>query len=112
MLWIALLPEPANASSPSSDALAGIASWALQFTPRVAILEAVAVGLEVEASARLFGGKRALLTRIREEAEQLGITRRARAPTSLAALALARSGISNGFAKPLAVLLTACRWNA
>ena len=105
MLCIALLPEPANASSPSSDALAGIASWALQFTPRVAILEAVAVGLEVEASARLFGGKRALLTRIREEAEQLGITRRARAPTSLAALALARSGISNGFAKPLAVLL-------
>ena len=105
MLWIALLPELADVSSPSSDGLAGIASWALQFTPRVAILEAVAVGLEVEASMRLFGGQRALLTLIREEAEQLGITRRARAPTSLAALALVRAGVSNGFVKPLASLL-------
>ena len=41
MLWIALLPEPADASSPSSDALAGIASWALQFTPRVEIVLAL-----------------------------------------------------------------------
>ena len=51
MLWVALLlpNEP-----PPDDALRGLATWALQFTPRVATLDE-AVVMEVEASTRLFG---------------------------------------------------------
>jgi protein ImuB len=101
MLWVALLPE----SPPSTDALSGLATWCLQFTPHVAILEASAVGMEVEASARLFGGKRALAQRIRDEAPELGVQVLSWAPNSLAALALARAGVRNGFARPLEQML-------
>jgi protein ImuB len=64
-----------------------------------------AVLMEVEASVRLFGGKRALRDRAVDEARDLGVVALAWAPTSLAALALARSGIESGFRKPLAELL-------
>lgn len=54
MLWAALLPDTApRDSSPSTEVLHGAAMWALQFTPRVAILEAPAVVMELGASARL-----------------------------------------------------------
>ena len=60
MLWAALLlPPRTDATPPSDDRLRGLAIWALQFTPRVAISDE-AVLMEVEASTRLFGGKRAL----------------------------------------------------
>lgn len=61
--------------------------------------------MEVEGSARLFGGKRKLAARVREECEGLGVAFLAWAPTSLGALALARAGVRNGFAKPLDQLL-------
>jgi protein ImuB len=64
-----------------------------------------AVLMEVEASVRLFGGKRALRDRVVDEARDLGVVALAWAPTALAALALARSGIESGFRKPLAELL-------
>jgi protein ImuB len=64
MLWAALLLPPGpDGAPPSDEALRGVATWALQFTPRVATSEE-AVLLELEASARLFGGKRALRDRI------------------------------------------------
>ncbi len=108
MLWAALLPDvDPTAPSPSTDALDGTATWALQYTPRVAVVEASAVAMELSASTRLFGGKRTLVERIRNEAAQLGLKAPSWAPTSLAALALARAGLTNGFGKPLAQVLDA-----
>jgi protein ImuB len=78
----------------------------LQFTPRVAIFED-AVVLEVEASVRLFGGKRALRDRIVQESVELGSRQAAWATNSVAALALARAGIENDFKRPLEDLLDA-----
>jgi len=99
-----LLPDP---QPPSTDALDGLATWCLQYTPSVAILEASAVGMEVEASARLFGGRRALVQQVRDACAELGVGSLSWAPNSLAALALARAGVRNGFAKPLPELLDA-----
>lgn len=105
MLWLALrLPASADAPPPSRDALTGIAIWALQFTPRVAVLDECVVA-EVEASVRLFGGKRALRDRILTESQELGVTSISWATNSLAAVALARAGVENGFKKALDVLL-------
>ena len=63
--------------------------------------------MEVEASVRLFGGKRKLVERVRDEAGDLGVRQLSWAPTSLAAVALARAGKSNGFARPIEQLLDA-----
>ena len=112
MLWAALLPNhlPCDESR-RTEATSGLATWCLQFTPRVAVIEALsaspAVVMEVEASARLFGGKRRLVERIREESPDLGVRQLSWAPTSLAAVAIARAGRSNGFAKPVDQLLDA-----
>jgi len=105
MLWSALLLPPADAApSPTEGALRALAIWALNFTPRVAIDDG-AVLMEVEASTRLFGGKRALRDRVFNESKALGAISLAWASNSLAALALARAGIENGFRKPLEALL-------
>jgi len=63
------------------------------------------VVFEIESSARLFGGKRQLVRRLRDEARALGVENAAWAPTSLGALALARAGLRNGFGRPLAEIL-------
>lgn len=110
MLWAALLPnQPSSDESRRTEALAGLATWCLQFTPRVASIEpasdAPAIVMEVEASVRLFGGKRALVQRVRDECVDLGVRQLSWAPTSLAAVAFARAGVSNGFSKPLEQLL-------
>lgn len=107
MLWAALsLPCAPDGTPPSSDALHGLATWALQFTPRVAISDE-AVILEVEASTRLFGGRRGLHDRIVGEARELGVGAVAWAPNSLAALACARAGVANGVHRPLPEVLDA-----
>lgn len=107
MLWAALsLPCAPDGIPPSSDALHGLATWALQFTPRVAISDE-AVVLEVEASTRLFGGRKGLHDRIVGGARELGVVAIAWAPNSLAALACARAGVANGMRKPLPELLDA-----
>ena len=112
MLWAALLPDslPCDESR-RTEATSGLATWCLQFTPRVAVIEALsespAVVMEVEASTRLFGGKRRLVERVREESTGLGVRQVSWAPTSLAAVAMARAGQSNGFAKPIEQLLDA-----
>jgi protein ImuB len=61
--------------------------WALQFSPRVCVMEA-SVLLEASGSERLFRGRRALLGRIQEQAKLQGVPCMAAAPTALAALAL------------------------
>ena len=101
MYWAALLLDKPSDAASLHDDLQGLATWALQWTPRVAIVDE-AVCIEVEASLRLFGGKRALRERIRTEGAELGLAIASWAPTSLAALAFARGGIENGFARPLA----------
>ncbi len=80
--------------------LRGVATWALQFTPRVAIVEE-AVLLEAESSLRLFGGQQALHRRIAQEARELGVEAIAWATTGLGALALARAGVHGGARQPL-----------
>ena len=111
MHWLALLcsPEPTeNDRAGSAARLQALAWWALQFTPRVARLED-AVVLEVQGSLRLFGGAAALHERLQQGAIKagLGLLRLAWAPSSLGALALARSGVSEGLSRPLAELLDA-----
>jgi protein ImuB len=105
LLWIALLPgEVPPSSSDSEDAPASIlpaedqaldalslAWWALQFTPRVALLDEGVV-LEVQASQRLFGGSQNLKRLVVQGAASLGWTRWACGPTALATLARARHG--------------------
>jgi protein ImuB len=111
MLWSALRLNTSQAGSPSPtdvDALKGVATWALQFTPRVA-LASDAVLMEVQASTRLFGGKRALRDRVVQEAAELGVIQVAWCTTGLAALALAREGRENGFRKPLEATLDELR---
>jgi protein ImuB len=103
MLWAAhLLPPGPDATIPSNETLRGVATWALQFTPRVAVSED-AVLRDVEASVRLFGGKRALRDRVVLEGAQQGVTSFAWATNSLAAHA--HASIENGFKRPLAELL-------
>jgi len=108
MLWVALLlsPRPDDTPPSNDDALRGLATWALQFTPRVAVA-ADAVVMEVEASVRLFGGKRALRDRVVEQSKELGVGQVSWAPTSLAAIAFARAGRENGLRGTLSELLDA-----
>ena len=100
--WAALIIPPPDTSSFIDSH--GIAVWALQFTPRVAHLDE-AVVIEVESCLRLFGGEESLRARVTQESREQGVESISWAPTSLAALAFARSGVSNGFTEPLAKLL-------
>lgn len=104
MLWLALLIRPAPSMPPLDDKLRGLSMYALQYSPRTAIVED-AVVVEVEASVTLFGGRRTLRDRIVAEVLELGVDSLAWAPTSLAALALARAGRENGVREALSTLL-------
>lgn len=105
MLWSALLlPRRDETASPTDPALEALALWALQFTPRVAVADE-AVVMELAASVRLFGGWRALRERVAQEGTELGVEKMAWAPNSLAALALARAGLENGWRQPLGEVL-------
>lgn len=116
-MWAALLPTACDSANPPHTeaaateplAIESLATWCLQFTPRVALVEAgsawEAVVMELAASVRLFGGKRRLVERVKADATELGVARLAWAPTSLAAIALARAGQSNGFRAPLPEVL-------
>ncbi|MFN9472699.1 Y-family DNA polymerase [Acidovorax sp.] len=102
-IWAALLPIKSPESCTAID-LPALAVWALQFAPRVAIVED-AVLIEIGASARLFGGLEHLRVQIEKEAKELGVESIAWAPTGTAALALARSRVPDGFAAPLPAIL-------
>ena len=110
MFWAAVLPDiQSTDASRRTDAVQGLTTWCLQFTPRVAVIEPDSVFpgvvMELEASIRLFGGKRKLVQRVRDECADLGVKQLSWAPTSLAAVAIGRAGVSNGFSKPLEELL-------
>jgi protein ImuB len=105
MLWSALLPSTAHGTAPRTEATQrALATWALQFTPRVALVDE-AVLMEVQSSVRLFGGRRALRDRVLGEGREVGVAQIAWAPNGLAALALARAGIENGFKRTLDAVL-------
>jgi hypothetical protein len=110
MWWAALLfPLRCDGTPPPIDVLLGPAAWALQFTPRVAVVEE-AVVMELQASVRLFGGRRALRDRIAGAVAELGASALAWAPNSLAALAFGRAaheGLHNGAQPALAERLDA-----
>jgi protein ImuB len=75
-------------------ALAGIAAWAMQFTPTVSLASTNEVLLEISGCLRLFGGSRVLAGRIRAGLAELGYrTNVTLAPTPTAALLLARHGV-------------------
>ncbi len=103
MHWAALLTNDRSVNTLCIDPK-GIAVWALQFTPRVA-LSGQTVLLEVEQSLRLFGGEGRLHQLVEEGATELGVSVFAWAPTSLAAIACARVGIHDGFAGSLVKVL-------
>ncbi|MEO8164586.1 MAG: DNA polymerase Y family protein [Betaproteobacteria bacterium] len=77
-----------------AKALAGIAAWAMQFTPTVSLAGANEVLIEISGCLRLFGGLRALSGRIRAGLVELGYHAVVVvAPTPTAALLLARDGV-------------------
>ena len=84
MWWSALCLPP---DTPCTE----LSWWALGFTPRVACVDE-AVLMELAASARLFGGRRALREQVQAGARAHGVAQIAWAPNGLAALALARAG--------------------
>jgi len=82
-------------------ALARLAGWAAQFSPRVSP-EAQGVVLEIGASIRLFGGLSALLERLADGLASLGYRGvRGIAPTPLAALWRARAGQGHPVVDPV-----------
>lgn len=87
--WIALWPAPSSTEQHRQQ----LAWWGLQFTPRVAWLASCLV-LEVQASARLFGGLARLHTLIGHGAANQAVTGWAWARTALAACAGARQGVA------------------
>jgi protein ImuB len=114
MLWVALhfpqlrrqalarghaLPEPER------EALAAVAGWACQFTPRVSLEPPQALLLEVEGSLRYFGGRWRFLARLRAGLSRLGFEARlGEAPAPRAALWLARGNGTRLEAQAVAIL--------
>ncbi len=115
MHWIALQPlpepEPRGGSSGQTmpgtqavsaedglpvlaDALTALGWWALQFTPKVALVRiedagqgAAVLVMEVSASERLFGGRKQLLRHIYQSNKPVALVKYAQAATSLVAIA-------------------------
>jgi protein ImuB len=114
MLWVALhfpqfrrqaLARGHAPPEPEREALAGLAAWACQFTPRVSLEPPQALLLEVEGSLRYFGGRWRFLARLRSGLKALGFEARiAEAPTARAALWRARGDGYRLEAQPVAVM--------
>jgi protein ImuB len=99
MLWAAL-----HFPSLPPEALAPIAAWACQFTPRVSLEPPREVLLEVEGSLRLFGGAASLRQALAAGLEALGYPfTLAMASTARAALWRARGGDAPLDSLPIAV---------
>jgi len=82
-------------------ALAGVATWATQFTPGVSLAPPDAVLAEIGSSLRLFGGLKRLTIELARGAHDLGYsTRLSFAPTPLAALLFARADCSVTATRP------------
>ncbi len=78
-----------------TEALLGIAAWAMQCTPNVALEFPDLVLLEVSGSLKLFGGLARIAARLRQGLAAMGYSERlGAAPTARAASWFARSGKS------------------
>ena len=93
MHWIALRPlldgappEQNDSGQTLCDPLLALGWWALQYTPKVALVDQSLV-LEVSASERLWGGPKQLLRHIHASSKPVSDVQFARGPTSLIALA-------------------------
>ena len=76
-----------------TEALLGIAAWAMQYTPSVALAFPDLVLLEVSGSLKLFGGSGEIAARLRQGLAAMGYgARLAAAPTARAASWFARAG--------------------
>lgn len=76
-----------------TEALIGLAGWAAQFTPSVALEFPAALALEIEASLALFGGIGPILAALRKGLAEMGFSARvAGGPTAKSAVWLARAG--------------------
>ena len=76
-----------------TEALLGIAAWAMQCTPNIALDFPDQVLLEVSGSLKLFGGLEAIEARLRQGLAAMGYSGRlAAAPTARAASWFARAG--------------------
>lgn len=85
MHWIALQPQLEAAPTASlADPLTALGWWALQFTPKVALLHG-ALLLEVSGSTRLWGGQAALMRHIYTSNKPLALIGYAQGATSLIA---------------------------
>ncbi len=92
------LPEP------EQEALAALAAWACQFTPRISLEPPQALLMEIEGSLRYFGGRWKFLARLRAGLTRLGFEARiAEASTARAALWMARGSDGRLAAQPVAV---------
>ncbi len=79
-------------NSGETEALLGVAAWAGQFTSVVALDFPDTLLLEIEGSIKLFGGRDALLAKLREGMQAMGFSiRLAGAPTPTAAAWAARA---------------------
>lgn len=93
-----------------TEALLGIAAWAMQFTPNVALDFPDTVLLEVSGSLKLFGGEESIERALLEEIAEMGFGASiAAASTPLAASWLSRAGIEHTVAQAaeLAAVLSA-----
>jgi protein ImuB len=93
-----------------TEALLGLAGWAAQFTPAVAIEHPDGLVLEVAGSLKLFGGLERILAGLREGCALMGFGALvASAPTARGAAWLARAGVERSMenANPLAAALAA-----
>src|SRR5215470_718858 len=80
-------------SAEETEALLGLAGWAAQFTPSVAVEWPDALVLEVAGSLQLFGGITRIAASLRKGCAQMGFTALvAAAPTARGAAWLARAG--------------------
>jgi protein ImuB len=77
-----------------TEALLGLAGWAAQFTPAVALEHPNGLALEIAGSLRLFGGAGRILAALREGCARMGFTAiAASAPTVRGARWLASAGV-------------------
>jgi len=87
-----LAVHPRNTAE-ETEGLLGLAGWAAQFTPSVALELPDALVLEVSGSLGLFGGLKRIATGLREGCARMGFTALiAAAPTPRGAAWLARTG--------------------
>ena len=88
-----LILQPRNPRR-EAEALDGIATWALQFTPDLSLAPPEAVLLEIGGCLKLFGGLERLLERVRAGLIDLGLAAvPAVAPTPTGAQLLARAAL-------------------